>query len=184
MSEETKLLLLIGEYFDLGYAEGVEGRDADTMAGDAQRVLSEIQEAIFASNTLIEEQAARIDDLERERDAAIEAEDEAKDSFWAVYPTYCEVKGAGISTEAARTRLAVRATVAEARLSEAVKVLEELGTAVSIYRLGVKDTVPKIAAGDPRDMATINALMANNGILDAETSKAKAFIATIGENKK
>ena len=89
---------------------------------------NELQARIAALMTertsLIETKREQIERLTNERDAAIEAEDEAKDCFWAVYPTYCEVKGAGISTEAARTRLAVRATVAEARLSEAVKVLK------------------------------------------------------------
>lgn len=74
-----------------------------------------------------------------------------------------------------------RSGASQARLSEAVKVLEDLGTAVSIYRLGVNDTVPKIAAGDHGDMATIKALMANNDILDASLSKARQFLATLGE---
>ena len=37
-----KLEELLGEYWSLAYAEGVEGRTHDTKAGDAQRVLAEI----------------------------------------------------------------------------------------------------------------------------------------------
>lgn len=124
---------------------------------------------IRASNTLTEEQAARIAELEAEVQRRKKREDQAGQhaSHWK------------IECFAAERKL----DESQARLSEAVKVLEELGTAVSIYRLGVKDTVPKIAAGDPGDMATINALMANNGILDAALSQAKAFITTLGGEK-
>jgi len=37
---------LIGQYFDLGYAEGVTGRAVDTMAGEAQAAWSEIDALI------------------------------------------------------------------------------------------------------------------------------------------
>lgn len=49
-----KLRELIAEYFDLGYAEGVVQRDADTMAGDAQRTLSEIEAIIPARADMAE----------------------------------------------------------------------------------------------------------------------------------
>ena len=52
--DEKRLLDLIGEYFDLVYAEGAAGRDADTMAGDAQRVLSEITAAVQSQAAEIE----------------------------------------------------------------------------------------------------------------------------------
>jgi len=39
---------LIGQYFDLGYAEGVVGRDVDTMAGEAQAAWSEIDATLSA----------------------------------------------------------------------------------------------------------------------------------------
>ena len=41
-----RLRELIGQYYDLGYAEGVAGRDADTVAGDAQTAWLEIDDAI------------------------------------------------------------------------------------------------------------------------------------------
>ena len=52
--------------------------------------------------------------LRAERDAALEAEDEAKDCFWAIYPDWVEMKGHGISTEAARTMLADQITALRA----------------------------------------------------------------------
>lgn len=55
---------------------------------------------------------------EAERDYALEAEDEAKDCFWAIYPEWVQAKGHGISTEAARTILAERAEAAEAEVSK------------------------------------------------------------------
>lgn len=65
-----RLRELIEEYFDLGYAEGVAQRDADTMAGDAQRTLSEIEGIISAAQSnkhgleqLLEEKRAAINSL-------------------------------------------------------------------------------------------------------------------------
>lgn len=58
-----RLRELVGEYFDLGYAEGVAGRDTDTMAGDAQRVLSEINGHIEAAESRalsLEEEVKRL----------------------------------------------------------------------------------------------------------------------------
>lgn len=43
---------------------------------------------------------------------AEEAEDEAKDCFWAIYPAYLKMGGAPISTEVARTALAEQAALA------------------------------------------------------------------------
>ncbi|MGN7959153.1 hypothetical protein [Agrobacterium radiobacter] len=43
LSTNEKISGLLSSYFDLGVAEGREGRTHDTEAGDAQRVLSEIQ---------------------------------------------------------------------------------------------------------------------------------------------
>lgn len=37
------IMLLVGDYWDLAYREGQEGRTTDTASGDAQRVLNEIQ---------------------------------------------------------------------------------------------------------------------------------------------
>ncbi|QTG13042.1 hypothetical protein G6M86_07215 [Agrobacterium tumefaciens] len=46
-----KLADLLHQYFELGVAEGREGRNHDTEAGDAQRVLSEIEAEIAALST-------------------------------------------------------------------------------------------------------------------------------------
>ena len=43
-----------------------------------------------------------------ERDEALEAENEAKDCFWTIYPRYLELGGEPVSTEAARTDLAAQ----------------------------------------------------------------------------
>lgn len=44
--QNKKIVELLHEYFELGVAEGREGRNHDTEAGDAQRVLSEIEAEI------------------------------------------------------------------------------------------------------------------------------------------
>lgn len=49
---------------------------------------------------------------EARANAAEEAESEAKDCFWAIYPKYLEMGGEPVSTEAARTTLAERAKAA------------------------------------------------------------------------
>ncbi|MBS0258325.1 MAG: hypothetical protein JSR13_11505 [Proteobacteria bacterium] len=46
--QNKKIAELLHEYFELGVAEGREGRNHDTEAGDAQRVLSEIEAEIAA----------------------------------------------------------------------------------------------------------------------------------------
>lgn len=46
--QNKKIVELLHEYFDLGVAEGREGRSHDTEASDAQRVLSEIEAEIAA----------------------------------------------------------------------------------------------------------------------------------------
>lgn len=46
-----KIAELLHQYFELGVAEGREGRNHDTEAGDAQRVLSEIEAEIAAIPT-------------------------------------------------------------------------------------------------------------------------------------
>lgn len=43
-----KISNLLDQYFDLAFEEGREGRFYDTEAGDAQRVRSELEEAIAA----------------------------------------------------------------------------------------------------------------------------------------
>lgn len=46
--QSEKIAELLHQYFELGVAEGREGRNHDTEAGDAQRVLSEIEAEIAA----------------------------------------------------------------------------------------------------------------------------------------
>lgn len=48
---QSKLAELLHQYFELGVAEGREGRNHDTETGDAQRVLSEIEAEIAALST-------------------------------------------------------------------------------------------------------------------------------------
>ncbi|MDP9871583.1 hypothetical protein [Agrobacterium tumefaciens] len=55
--QNKKIAELLHEYFELGVAEGREGRNHDTQAGDAQRVLSEI-EAVIAALSAAEPQPA------------------------------------------------------------------------------------------------------------------------------
>lgn len=54
----------------------------------------------------------RLEAAEARANAAEEAENEAKDCFWAIYPKYLEMGGEPVSTEAARTTLAERAKAA------------------------------------------------------------------------
>lgn len=93
---------------------GIENRTA-------QEVFDIMCDRIQARERALKDEIERVT---KERDQALEAEDEAKDCFWAVYPRYLESGGEHISTEAARTTLADRAEAAEAKLDEAKAVLE------------------------------------------------------------
>lgn len=53
---------------------------------------------------LIATKCEQIKRLERERDAAMKAEDEANDCFWSIYADYLKMGGKAISTEAGRSR--------------------------------------------------------------------------------
>jgi hypothetical protein len=46
-----EILLLIGEYWDIAYREGRDGRTSDTKEGDAQRVWSELSTLISSLAT-------------------------------------------------------------------------------------------------------------------------------------
>ena len=83
------------------------------------------------------------------------AEDAAKDAFWAVYPTYIEVKGHGISEEAAHTELSARATTAEASLATMREALEHIVQWSEAY---------PIAAFPEPDFAKVRELLAAGGI--------------------
>ena len=53
------------------------------------------------------EASSELERVKGERDQALEAEDEAKACFWAIYPEWLELSGKpGITTEAAQTALA------------------------------------------------------------------------------
>ncbi|WMT85618.1 hypothetical protein NO932_11830 [Pelagibacterium sp. 26DY04] len=72
----------------------------------------------------------RLTDAQAAIAAAEESENEAKDSFWAIYPEWIELKGHGISTEAARAMLVERAEAAEARVAEMGKERDRLRAAL------------------------------------------------------
>jgi hypothetical protein len=56
--------------------------------------------------TTLETLSSELERVKGERDQALEAEDEAKDCFWAIYPEWLELSGKpGITTEAAQTAL-------------------------------------------------------------------------------
>ncbi|CUX19741.1 MULTISPECIES: hypothetical protein [Agrobacterium tumefaciens complex] len=63
-----KITELLHQYFELGVAEGREGRSYDTEAGDAQRVLSEIEAEIAALSA-----AEPVAEIVAQRDALIAA---------------------------------------------------------------------------------------------------------------
>lgn len=66
---DQKISELLHQYFELGIAEGREGRNHDTEDGDAQRVLSEIEAEITTIRQLLSE----ADKREREaRNTALE----------------------------------------------------------------------------------------------------------------
>ena len=53
------LMALVDRYWELAYAEGKEGRDHDTEAGEAQAVLSEIRASARALAAIPEQQSER-----------------------------------------------------------------------------------------------------------------------------
>lgn len=104
---EEEAQRLSGHSLDHG---SVDAGIASNLASEAASELSRLQSALQEA----EERAAQ----------AEAAEDEAKDCFWAIYPDWCEMKGHGIGTEAARSILLARAEKAEKERDEAVKALE------------------------------------------------------------
>ena len=86
------------------------------------------------SADLLSSLSARIAELERERDEALQAEDLAKDAFWAIYPYWVERNGR-LLVEAAKTMLVKRAEAAEAKLAKAVEALKWYGEQSRLCRL-------------------------------------------------
>lgn len=74
--QNKKIAEMLHKYFELGVAEGREGRNHDTQAGDAQRVLSEI-EAEIAALTATEPQPTPSVAVK-----ALEWETEGDPAFW------------------------------------------------------------------------------------------------------
>lgn len=97
--------------------------------------VSAITDWIWAADTALQSLSSELERVKGERDQALEAEDEAKDCFWAIYPEWLELSGKpGITTEAARTALAARAERAEASLGVAVKALASAADAAKSFR--------------------------------------------------
>lgn len=65
--------------------------------------------------------AQKLEAAEARANVAEEAENEAKDCFWAIYPRYLELGGEPVSTEAARTDLSAQVL----RLTEANEALRK-----------------------------------------------------------
>jgi hypothetical protein len=97
--------LVVAEYATSAATARAETAEAKIEALEAERA------------NLIATKREQIELLTAERDEALSAEDEAKDCFWAIYPEWAKMKGHGISTEAARTKLADRALTAEATIA-------------------------------------------------------------------
>jgi hypothetical protein len=78
-------------------------------------VIADIREAAgVGAKPMLTELAATI---KANIEAVTDAEDEAKDAFWAIYPDWVKTHGHGLSTEAGRTMLGERLAAAEARLA-------------------------------------------------------------------
>lgn len=75
----------------------------------------EANRALMAEReNLISTKREQLAAMQKRVEAAERAENEAKDCFWAIYPEWVEMKGHGITTEAARTKLVERLHAAEA----------------------------------------------------------------------
>lgn len=82
---------------------------------------------------IMDEAASALQSLKAERDAALEAEDEAKDCFWAIYPEWMEFTGGGISTEAARTKLAAENATLKREIAGLREALTPSGDTKAAY---------------------------------------------------
>jgi hypothetical protein len=62
--------------------------------------VSAITDWIWAADTALQSLSSELERVKGERDQALEAEDEAKDCFWAIYPEWLELSGKpGITTD-------------------------------------------------------------------------------------
>lgn len=122
-----------------------------------------------SSNTLIEEQAARIAELEKDRDEARALVAEANNSLYGSQGYFHSLNGGpfdkyhlanGIEELKSSSRRTHRA---EARLSEAVKVLEPIRTVEMLSERASDEDIVLITIGTVR--------------------RIKAFIDTLGETK-
>jgi hypothetical protein len=55
--------------------------------------VSAITDWIWAADTALEALSSELERVKGERDQALEAEDEAKDCFWEIYPEWLELSG-------------------------------------------------------------------------------------------
>jgi hypothetical protein len=79
---------------------------ADDLEPAAEYYSGEIATVREAATTL-EALSSELERVKGERNQALEAEDEAKACFWAIYPEWLELSGKpGITTDAAQTALA------------------------------------------------------------------------------
>lgn len=106
-----------------------KARELSEQTERQKRSIQELEESVSAleaeRQNIIATKREQIERLTQERDEALAAEDEAKDSFWAIYPDWVKLKGHGISTEAARTMLAQRAEAAEQQVQKLTALVEQ-----------------------------------------------------------
>jgi hypothetical protein len=102
----------------------VRGREAEIEVLDEQVATLKAENAALKSDLtryidIATKEATEAESLRAERDAALAAEDAAKDCFWAIYPDWAEMKGHGLTTEAAKSMLAERVSTLTRQLEEA-----------------------------------------------------------------
>lgn len=83
------------------------------------REIERLQSDLTRYIDIATKEATEAEGLRAERDAALAAEDAAKDCFWAIYPDWAEMKGHGLTTEAAKSMLAERVSTLTRQLEEA-----------------------------------------------------------------
>ncbi len=193
-SIEAQHMISMGEDWDVSYYAACQCTSTGPERLEEWEAATAWNTRPEPSNTLIEEQAARIASLENEIETAKNDLRSFMTSFvrenffdntgWQPLPDLLGMLSQMDNASTVARTYRDRADASQARLSEAVKVLEELWYAVLLYRTGIKDAVPMIASGGPDDPATINALMMNNEILDGALSSSRAFLTSLGKEDK